>query len=314
MPTVTSDFLPALFTEFQVMFEDEFFAALNVNDYTRIASVMKSNTLTESINWLGTVPQMRLWTDERVHQAIAPSYTYSVTNNHYEATIDVDRDTIEDDRYRLIMPRIGQLGQEAGRYPWVLAINALVANGTGYDGQSFFSSSHVSGLSGTQNNTVSATGQTLAAVTTDLTSAITQIRRFKDDQGRPMNLGQPKTGTGGPGGLTILAPPELESVFRQLLNADFLPAAGVAAPQSNWFKGYADLIVDPYLTSATAWYLLDLGHSLKPLIYLDRKAPEFVPMDDPKNAQVFNKRQFSYGVDFRGNVGYGLWQMAVKVS
>src|SRR5579885_3189837 len=190
MATVTSDFLAALYTRYSKVFEDSFLAATRVNDYKRLATVLKSNTLTESLNWLGTVPQMRLWVDTRVHQAIAPTFTYSITNNHYEATIDVDRDTLEDDQYDFIQPRISQLAMEAGRYPWVLAINAITANGTAYDGQSFFSASHAEQASGTQSNLVTATGQTVAAIQTDLNSAITAMKGFKDNQGRPMYLGQ----------------------------------------------------------------------------------------------------------------------------
>jgi phage major head subunit gpT-like protein len=134
---VTSDFIAAMFTEFDYEFQIPFLAATEVNDIRRFATVVKSNTLTETFVGLGTVPKMRLWTDTRVHQAIAPSYNYSITNQHYEATVDVDRDMIEDDRYGLVMSRVQTLGQEAGRYPWELAMNAVIANGTCYDGQAF---------------------------------------------------------------------------------------------------------------------------------------------------------------------------------
>jgi phage major head subunit gpT-like protein len=311
MATVTTDFLQALFTQFDTGFETEFLAATRANDYKRIATVMPSNTLTESINWLGTVPRMRLWTDTRVHQAIAPSFTYNLTNQHYEATVDVDRDTIEDDTYGLIMPRVTQLGQEAGRYPWELSMNALTANGTCYDGQAFFSAAHSEQNSGTQSNLVGTTGQTVAAIMADIATALTRMRRFKDNQGRPMMLGRK-------GGLTLLAPPELEQQFTQVINNNIITVSvgsGVFGGQDNYLQGIADLIIDPYLTSTTTWYLLDTGGiSVKPLVYLDRKPPETTDITDPMAAQVFNTRMFSWGVDFRGAVGYGWWQTAVQVS
>jgi len=59
------------------------------------------------------------------------------------------------------------------------------------------------------------------------------------------------------------------------------------------------------------WYLLDVTRPLKPMIYQERKAPEFVTKTDPKNSDsVFMSKQFLYGVDSRCNVGFGLWQMA----
>lgn len=59
------------------------------------------------------------------------------------------------------------------------------------------------------------------------------------------------------------------------------------------------------------WFLLDVSRSLKPLIYQDRKKPQFVAMDNPNDEQVFTKKVFRYGVDLRANAGYGFWQMAV---
>ncbi len=62
--------------------------------------------------------------------------------------------------------------------------------------------------------------------------------------------------------------------------------------------------------ASTPWFLLDTTKPIKPLIYQLRRAYEFVAKDDPKDDNVFNKKQFLYGVDGRGAAGYGLWQMA----
>lgn len=62
------------------------------------------------------------------------------------------------------------------------------------------------------------------------------------------------------------------------------------------------------------WFLLDVSRSLKPLIYQERKKPQFVAMDNAADEQVFTKKLFRYGVDLRANVGYGFWQMAIGVK
>jgi phage major head subunit gpT-like protein len=59
-----------------------------------------------------------------------------------------------------------------------------------------------------------------------------------------------------------------------------------------------------------AWFLLDTRRALKPLIYQERKKPQFVAKDDPSDDRVFMKDEFVYGVDMRCNVGFGFWQMA----
>ncbi|MEM7668986.1 MAG: Mu-like prophage major head subunit gpT family protein [Pseudomonadota bacterium] len=58
-----------------------------------------------------------------------------------------------------------------------------------------------------------------------------------------------------------------------------------------------------------AWFLMDDSRALKPIIYQDREAPQFVALDDPRDHNVFMNKQFVYGVDGRNNTGYGFWQM-----
>lgn len=60
------------------------------------------------------------------------------------------------------------------------------------------------------------------------------------------------------------------------------------------------------------WFLIDDAQVVKPIIYQERKAPVFVMMDDPANPEVFKRNMLTYGADYRGNVGYGFWQFAVR--
>lgn len=58
------------------------------------------------------------------------------------------------------------------------------------------------------------------------------------------------------------------------------------------------------------WFLLCTRRSLKPVIFQEREAPNFVAKDNPADHNVFNNKEFVYGVDCRRNVGFGFWQMA----
>lgn len=80
-----------------------------------------------------------------------------------------------------------------------------------------------------------------------------------------------------------------------------LDAAGVVQSQSNW---------DNNSGSGTAWFLLDCKRSLKPIIFQQRKAPNFVAKTAETDDNVFHSNEFIYGVDSRCNVGYGFWQLA----
>lgn len=62
--------------------------------------------------------------------------------------------------------------------------------------------------------------------------------------------------------------------------------------------------------SGTGWYLMDASRALKPLIYQERKKPQFVAKDNPDDERVFWNKEFVYGVDSRDAVGFGFWQMA----
>lgn len=62
--------------------------------------------------------------------------------------------------------------------------------------------------------------------------------------------------------------------------------------------------------SGAPWFLLATNEVIKPIIFQERKKPEFVNKDNVTDDNVFMKKQFLYGVDSRCNVGYGFWQMA----
>lgn len=58
------------------------------------------------------------------------------------------------------------------------------------------------------------------------------------------------------------------------------------------------------------WFLLDVRKPLKPIIFQQRRAFDFVAMDNPEDENVFMRKEFVYGVDGRMNVGFGFHQQA----
>ena len=223
MAVVTSDFLAAVATNFRALWADNFLAAQQQMLKPLLSTEMPSDTLDETYNWLGSVPKMREWLGERQLGGLS-SHNYTIRNKHYEASIEVDRDTFEDDKLGLIRPRIGQLAEEAARFQDELLFTVLEAGSTAlcYDGQYFFDTDHTEGDNTTnQSNKLSGSGVTLTALQTDYAAARAAMRNFKDGNNRPMNILPTH----------VVAPPALEGVFRQLLNGDFFPtvATGAAA-------------------------------------------------------------------------------------
>jgi phage major head subunit gpT-like protein len=69
--------------------------------------------------------------------------------------------------------------------------------------------------------------------------------------------------------------------------------------------------VSNYQAGALApWFLLDVTRAIKPLIWQERKPYHFQAMNEASDEQVFMQKKYRFGVDGRGNAGFGLWQLA----
>ena len=62
--------------------------------------------------------------------------------------------------------------------------------------------------------------------------------------------------------------------------------------------------------SGPSWYVLETRRALKPLIFQNRKSPNFVAITSETDDDVFKRAQYVYGVDARRNAGFGFWQLA----
>lgn len=294
---VTRDFLAATFTGFRSLFDKALTAAEPV--YPKLATVVDSQSDKESYNWLGAVPALREWTDERVAAALR-SHAYEVENRKYEATLEVDRETFEDDRLGQIRPRIEELALRAATHPDELVVGLLNAGftSTGYDGQYFFDTDHSEGLSGSQGNRLA-----LALSAANLETAVETMLGFKDDQGKPLGV-MPDT---------LLVGPDNFFNARQILNSLSIVVAGdtdVEKPAGNPLSGLLNLLVSPHVDSGK-WFVLATGCPVRPLLFQWRVRPEFSAVTDPSDEYVFSTDSFKYGVRSRCGAGYGLWYLAV---
>lgn len=305
MAVVTSDFLAGMMTNFRVLFKTAFDAADIEANWRKLCTEFPSDTDLETYAWLGTVPKMREWTDVRVFKGLL-KHDFSIRNKDFEATIEVDRNTIEDDKYGMITPRIKQLGDEAARYPDELVFNLLNDGATGaigkaFDDEVFFYATREIGESGTINNIAAGTyGATSAKIRLGVAAAVLLIRSFKDDRGRYMNLVPD----------TLLCSPTMEIAIREAL----LPSiAGTVRPETAWVK---NIVVSPYLTSGSNrdYYLVCTSKALKFIFFQNRKSAEFVSLDKPDSQDAFMRRHLYYGVDMRCNVGWGDPRYAVMID
>lgn len=75
-------------------------------------------------------------------------------------------------------------------------------------------------------------------------------------------------------------------------------------------EGDVESVSNMQAGAGNPWFLLDTSRSLRPLIFQERQGYELTRMDDPRDENVFMRKEFLYGVDARVNVGFGFWQMA----
>ena len=258
--------------------------------YPEIATVTPSTTDTETYAWLGDIPGMREWIGEREIQNLTAS-EYTINNKSYEATIGIDRDVIEDDRIRLWSSNISALAQNAAKNPDKLIFQLLADGFTAkcFDGKPFFSDAHKTG-----GKTVSNMSHAKLSLDAYI-AARASMMSLTNSKGEPLALVPDK----------LVVPPALEKEARDILVADFINGT------KNTMQGTAKPLVAPQLAGHdSAWFLLCTTQPVKPLIYQERKKPKFVSKTNETDDNVFMSKQFLYGVDARGNAGYGFWQMA----
>lgn len=288
--------LSVIFINLKTIFNNAFEAA--PSQWMQTAMLVPSGSSQNDYNWLSNFPRMRKWIGEKAIKSLE-AFKYSIVNDDWEATVEVDRNHIDDDQLGIYAPQAQMAGFSARQLPDEI-IADLKNNAFAslcYDGQYFYDTDHVvAGANVSNKLTVALSAATTAAAAASYGAARTAIMSFKDDEGRPLNL--------IPDVLEV--PPALEATAKLLMNSDKL-----TDDSPNPYKGTATVLVNPRLTSTTAWFLHVTNMPVKPFIYQERKSPVFVEQTDPQADDVFNRKLFKFGAEARAAGGYAFWQMSV---
>jgi len=287
--------IQAVFTTLKTTFNNAFDAA--PSQWALTAMLVPSGSGQNDYTWLSLFPKMRKWIGDKVIKALE-AFKYTVVNDDWEATVEVDRNDIEDDNLGIYAPQAQMAGFSARQLPdeIVADLKNNAFTNVCYDGQYFYDTDHsVAGASVSNKGTAALSGATQAAAEASYGAARTAIMSVKDDEGRPLGL--------VPDLLEV--PPALETQGKRLVEMDKL-----ADDTPNPYKGTAKLVVNPRLTSTTAWFLHCTSMPVKPFVYQERKAPNFVEQTDPQNDNVFMRKKFRFGAEARAAGGYAFWQMS----
>ncbi len=294
--------LPGLKAEFAMAYKTE----LDNSPSERLATLINTTLPVQKYPWLGTVPAMREFIDERRSSGLA-SYSASIEDKVFESTIAVERKAIEDDQLDVIKLRVRDMASRVAHHRHQMVVEAL-ANGftaTAYDGVSFFNTGRTVASQTVSNRTTSA----LDATT--LGAAVAAMMVFPDDQGTPLGIA-PDT--------LLVGPKNLWNAL-ELVDSPVVVYKGNAAhtapstPYGNVFQGRLRVVASPFLTGTfdDYWFLLDTKRPVKGVILQQRSdvPVEFSALDNSgQSDSAFLRDRFYYGVRARYNVGYGLWQTA----
>lgn len=287
--------LEAVFINLKTTFNKAFDAAPSLWEKTTM--LVPSGSSQNNYNWLSRFPKMRKWVGEKFVKAFE-AFQYTIVNDDWEATVEVRRNDLEDDVIGIYAPMTQEAGYSAKQLPD--EIDADLKNNAFtnlcYDGQYFYDTDHpVAEKSVSNKGTAALSAATLVAATASYGAARTAIMKFQDEEGRPLALIPD----------TLEVPPALEPVARILLESDKLQD-----DTPNPYKNTAKVLVNPRLTSDTAWFLHVTTRPVKPFIYQERKKPVFVQQTDTNADDVFNKGVYKFGAEARAAGGYGFWQLS----
>ena len=270
--------------------------------WEKIAMKIPSTGSQNDYAWLENFPKMRRWVGDKVIKALKAG-KYVLVNEDFEATVSVKRNHIEDDNLGIYAPQAENAGFSAKQWPDELVMEKVNGAFTTecFDGQYFCDTDHpvidpATGNPASVSNkgTAVLSEATLAAAKSSIGAARTAMKKFKDNEGRPLNI-SPNV---------LLVPPALEDTANVLATNERLEDG-----KQNPYKGTFTVVVDSRLTSDTAWFLLDTTKPVKPFVFQERKAPVFVQQIDTSSDDVFKRGEFNFGCESRGAAGYGFWQL-----
>ncbi len=287
-----------------------------------LSNYFTSDQASEEYAWLGQTPALREWIGGRNAKGVRET-SYTISNVHYEATLDMLVRDLRRDKTGQAMIRIQELAQRTNAH-WAKLLSALIVAGEAtdcYDGQYFFDTDHSEGDSGTQSNDVGHTlasypvnksGSTTAPSVEDMQMAFARaiglITSFLDDQGEPMNENATSF-------LAMVPVSYMHSALQAIqtpTQQDSAQNALVAMKQK--FK--IEVAVNPRLDAAswtTKFAMFRTDGAMKALVRQEEMAVD-LKVKGYGSEYEFDNDAHQYGVDAWRAVDYGYWQNACLLT
>ena len=138
---VNASNLKAIFVNLKTIFNKAFEAA--PSQWQETTMLVPSGSSQNDYAWLSRFPRMRKWLGDKVIKSLA-AFKYTIVNDDWETTVEVDRNDIEDDQIGIYAPMAQEAGFSSKQLPD--EIDADLKNGAFagicYDGQYFYDTDH----------------------------------------------------------------------------------------------------------------------------------------------------------------------------
>ncbi len=281
---------------------------------SRVGIMIPADAESITHRWIGQTPGLRQWVGGLLAKG-ANVQGITITNADYEATLEISTHDKRRDKTGGILRRIGELAMRANNHWEELMVTSLEANPTCYDGQSYFSPSHASGDSGTQDNVMTSADLPGLDVTTPtrptreeaaviMTQAAAQFYNYKDDKGKKTNQGARN--------FLILCPPNMSVGFEQAIRQQLEVTGG--SPRAQSLRWSFEVAPEALLSSTTVMYFFRTdGLSSKPYILQTEVDPHLIVIGpDSEHAKKNNSELYSLRTT--RNVGPGEWRHALQCT
>jgi len=258
----------------------------------QLYTVVQSRRSKERDFGMGSIGTFEEFTGTLEYDTFEGLWAKDYVHVEYAKGLEIRRKDLDDDLHNVLIRKPRELAIAAARTREVHAAsvfnNAFSSSYPGGDDQPLCSSSHP--LSPSNASTLDNAGTDKLSHTAYETARLA-MRSWTDDRGNKLVV-QPDT---------LLVPPALEETAFIITNADRVPGS------ANWDKSIIGsrpprVIVWDYLTSSTAWFLIDSRLMKQYLLWFERVPLEF---DSEQDFDTLARRWRAY---MRYSYGFSEWR------
>lgn len=214
---------------------------------SQIYTSAEIETTSSEEHWLGDIPGIEEWVDERTYQDLA-QYSQVLTSKPYTTRgWRYNRVQNAGDNVQTLRDRMTGTIEQCTKYPdeYIVKLLASGQSTDAFDGVNFFS--NVSGVRRI-DNLLAGTGTSEDALMADLTSVFVAMSKFTSDTGNLVNVIPD----------TVVCPMILYFKFRKIFESTGTLVANQNSGVINVFRDEFNLNIvwSPYLTDENDWYAI----------------------------------------------------------